>query len=76
MGWFRPSREHRGPDPYQTWKAIIFGLGALFGLGGIAMGRDWMILSAIGILSIGVVLRFLPGARGRRDGGQDGDAGE
>jgi uncharacterized membrane protein YjjP (DUF1212 family) len=59
MGLFRTSREHRGPDPYQRWKLVIFALGAAFGLAGIGTGRDWMILSAIGILAVGVLLRFL-----------------
>ncbi len=60
MGFFRPSRERRGPDPYYHWKAILFAIGAAFGLGGIFTDHDWMVLVAIPVLAVGVALRWLP----------------
>ncbi len=65
MGLFRPSREHRGPDPYYHWKAIFFSVGAAFGLGAMVTGRDWLIWLAVPILTVGVALRWLPGGSGR-----------
>ncbi len=60
MGLFRPSRDRHGPDPYYHWKAILFSIGAAFGLGAMITGRDWLILVAVPILAVGVALRWLP----------------
>ena len=60
MGLFRPSRERRGPDPYQHWKTLLFAIGAALGLAGIFTERDWLILVAIAVLAVGVALRWLP----------------
>ena len=53
------SNEPRGPDPYLGWKTLLFGIGAIIGLGGIFSGRDWLIPVAIIILAVGVVLRII-----------------
>jgi len=66
VGLFRPSRERRGPDPYYHWKAILFSIGAAFGLGAMITGRDWLILIAVPVLTVGVALRWLPGGTARR----------
>ncbi len=65
MGLFRPSREHQGADPYYHWKAILFSVGAAFGLGAMVTDRDWLILVAVPVLAVGVGLRWLPGGTGR-----------
>jgi hypothetical protein len=59
MGWFRPSRERRGPDPYLHWKMLCFALGAAVALAGMITGIDWLILVAVAILVVGIGLRFL-----------------
>ncbi len=67
MGLFRPSRERRGPDPYYHWKAILFAIGAGFGLAAMVTNHDWLIWVAVPVLAVGVALRWLP-----RDG-EDGE---
>ena len=56
---FRPSREKRGPDRFLNLKVAIFSLGAGTALVGILSNRNWVINVAIGILLIGVILRFV-----------------
>ncbi len=56
---FRPSREQRGTDRFLNLKVAIFCVGAGTALAGILANRNWIINVAIGILLIGVVLRFL-----------------
>ena len=60
IGWFRPSRERRGEDPYLNVKVALFCLGAGIAMVGVASGRRWIINLAIFVLLIGFVLRFLP----------------
>ena len=70
MALFRPSRTHRGPDPYYHWKTIVFAIGAAFGLAGIFTDHDWLILLAVPILAVGVALRWLP-RPGQDEGGEE-----
>lgn len=74
MGIFRASRERRGPDPYYHWKAILFSVGAAFGLGAMVTDHDWLIWIAVPILLLGVALRWAPGGTARR--GQEPDDDE
>lgn len=60
MGLFRPSREPRGADPWLDAKLLLFSLGAAAGILGMLLEREWLVFSAIGILILGVALRFLP----------------
>lgn len=53
-------RTRRGPDPWVEWKVGLFLLGAVLGLVGMALGRSWLVLTAIGVLLVGVALKFLP----------------
>ncbi|HEX7119392.1 MAG TPA: hypothetical protein VF212_11420 [Longimicrobiales bacterium] len=64
IGPFRPSREARGPDPYLRLKTVLFILGAIVGLVGIAMENDWLVGIGIAILAAGVALRALARRRG------------
>jgi hypothetical protein len=57
---FRPSRT-RGDDRFLDAKVLIFTAGAACGLAGIAFDLGWLIYVAIGVLGIGLLLRFLPG---------------
>ena len=66
------SRERRsGPDRFLYWKMAIFFLGAGFFMAGVATGRDWAVAVAIGVLFVGVVLRFLS-RRGGEEKSSDG----
>ena len=58
-----------GPDRFLGWKLGIFFLGAGLFMAGAATGRQWAVAAAIGVLALGMVLRFLPG-RSRSDGGE------
>lgn len=53
-------RSRRGPDPYIRWKVGLFLAGAVLGLVGMATERNWLVMTAIGVLGVGVALRFLP----------------
>jgi hypothetical protein len=72
MGLFRPSREHRGPDPYLDWKIGLFLAGAAMGIAGMALDRAWIIACAIALLAIGALLRFLPRPEGDAGGDSPG----
>jgi 1,4-dihydroxy-2-naphthoate octaprenyltransferase len=54
---FRPSRETRGPDPFLQWKIVIFIIGALVGLVGVATENRWLIWIGVAVLLSGVLLR-------------------
>ena len=55
---FRASRQNRGPDRFLNLKIILFCLGAGMAMVGIISGISWIINVAIGVLLIGVILRF------------------
>lgn len=58
MVFFRASREKRGPDRFLTAKIAIFLSGAAIAAVGIMTGKNWLIYVAIGVLIVGVALRF------------------
>lgn len=57
MGLFRPSRSPADPATLGH-RMIIFVIGAIVALAGIASGTSWIIYIAVGILAIGVILRL------------------
>jgi hypothetical protein len=59
-----------GPDPWLLAKVRVFAIGAALALGGMILDQGWMIWAAIGVLLVGIVLRFLP----RTDGSRASDA--
>ena len=61
---FRPSRARRN-DRFLDAKLLIFTLGAACALGGMALDLGWLVYLAIGILALGLVLRFLPDRQDR-----------
>lgn len=62
------SRERKPePDRFLYWKMAIFFLGAGFFMAGVAMEKDWAVAVAIGVLLVGVVLRFI----GRQGKGEE-----
>ena len=58
MVFFRTSREKRGPDRFLNLKIAIFCIGAAIAAAGIITSRIWLIHVAIGVLIIGLALRF------------------
>lgn len=58
MGLFRPSRT-RDEEGVRTvnHRMVIFAIGAIVGLAGIASGTSWVIYIAVGILAVGIILR-------------------
>ncbi|MGH7466386.1 MAG: hypothetical protein ACRENP_00220 [Longimicrobiales bacterium] len=59
MSLFRPSRKKTGPDRFINAKIAIFCLGAAIASAGIIMKKSWIVNVAIGVLLLGVCLRFL-----------------
>lgn len=60
MGWFRPDRIQRaGDDPWLIPKMSLFVIGVALAMLGIGLGREWLVDVAIGILCIGILLRFI-----------------
>ena len=48
---------------YLEWKVRLFTLGAVLAVVGMALDQSWMTWAAIGVLIVGMLLRFLPGDR-------------
>ncbi|MEW5926373.1 MAG: hypothetical protein AB1941_02685 [Gemmatimonadota bacterium] len=67
-------RRRAGPDRFVYAKTAAFFLGAGLFFGGVATGRDWAVLAAVGVLLVGLALRFAD--RDRGDAEEDGGAGE
>lgn len=61
-------RSRKGGDHHLDWKIRLFGMGALLALVGMGLDIPLLVGSAIVVLLLGFILRFLPG------GGED--AGE
>jgi len=59
---------------YLEWKVRLFTVGALLALVGMYLEQRWMTGAAIGVLALGMGLRFLPGGRERH--GTDVDDGD
>lgn len=65
MALFRASREHKPPDPHTNIKIVIFSIGAVLALLGMALDNRWIIYAAIGALAIGLILRLIAARRER-----------
>ncbi|MGD2044715.1 MAG: hypothetical protein PVJ80_05260 [Gemmatimonadota bacterium] len=63
----------RKAGQYLEWKVRIFSVAAVLALVGIYLESGWMTIAAIGLLLVGLLLRFLPGATGSpEDDTEDG----
>ena len=71
----------RRAGPYLQWKVRLFVVAAVLGLAGIYFEERWLTGAAIGLLVLGLALRFLPtgeeegGPDAGQDGGDEGDEG-
>jgi hypothetical protein len=54
-------RSRERPVRHLEWRIRLFGVGAILGVAGIATATSWLVNVAIGVLALGVLLRFLPG---------------
>lgn len=63
MGLFRASRESPGSVRFVNLKVFLFAIGGALGVAGMTSGRDWLVALAIGVVGLGILLRFL-GKRG------------
>lgn len=74
---FFPSRRRRGPDFHLDWKIRLFFFGALLAFIGIGVGEPLLVYVAIGVLLVGVLIRFLPGGdeNSSQPGGDDDSDG-
>lgn len=53
-------RSRRGEDPHLEWKIVLFWVGAVLALAGMAMDRPVLVTVAIVVLVVGFLLRFPP----------------
>lgn len=66
---FRPDRSRDRPTSYLTWRVRLMGAGAVLALVGMYYDSPWMIWIAIGVLVVGLLMRFLPTGDEDADGG-------
>lgn len=79
---FRPSRMRRGSDPTLGLRMLLFALGAVTGLSGMATETSWLITIGTVFLAIGLLLAMREWRRTRNAGNEqekgpdepDGDA--
>lgn len=58
---FRPSRSGTADTgPLLAWKVRSFVIGAALALAGMGLEMGWLVWSGIGVLAVGLLLRFLP----------------
>jgi hypothetical protein len=58
MSPFRPDRRRRGEDRLLGQKMLVFVLGAVIAMAGLATERDWLIYVALVLLLLGLAMRF------------------
>lgn len=58
---FRPSSyKSKGPDRLLPWKVRALVVGAALAVVGMGLDLGWLVWSGIGVLAVGLLLRFLP----------------
>lgn len=65
---FRPSRTRRGSDPTLGLRMLLFALGAVTGLSGMATERSWLVTIGTVFLGIGLLLSMREWKRTRNRG--------
>lgn len=56
---FRPSREPQGEDPRLMWRVAFFLGGAAFGVAGMVTEISTLTWIGVGLLGVGLLIRFL-----------------
>ena len=58
---FRPSSyKSTEPDRFLPWKVRALVIGAALAFAGMGLDLGWLVWSGIGVLALGLLLRFLP----------------
>lgn len=58
---FRPSRSGTSDTgPLLAWRVRSFVIGAALALAGMGLDVGWLVWLGIGVLAVGLLLRFLP----------------
>lgn len=58
---FRPSSyKSTELDRFLPWKVRALVIGAALALAGMGLDQSWLVWSGIGVLALGLLLRFLP----------------
>lgn len=58
---FRPDRSRNRPVEHLEWRVRLLGAGAILAVVGMYFDEAWLIWVAIGILVVGLLMRFVPG---------------
>ena len=66
----------RRAGPYLEWKVRLFVLAAVLGLAGMYLEERWLTGAAIGLLFLGLALRFLPTGEDEHDAEAEPDEGD
>jgi hypothetical protein len=69
-------RRRSGPDRFLYAKLAAFFLGAGFFFAGVLTGRDWAVLVAVGVLVVGMALRFMDRREPDGAGEEETEGGE
>jgi Na+-transporting methylmalonyl-CoA/oxaloacetate decarboxylase gamma subunit len=72
---FASRRSRKGHDPHLNTKVILFSVGAVLGLAGMALEFPLLVLLAILVLAVGVALRMFP-RRAESSGESDPEGGQ
>ncbi|MGI9626973.1 MAG: hypothetical protein ACR2QM_09070 [Longimicrobiales bacterium] len=67
MGIFRPDSRHKADEGLLLWKVRLFIVGAALGVGGMVTENPWVLWSGVGVLMVGMTLRFFGGRTKRED---------
>jgi hypothetical protein len=60
-------RSRKNDDRFVEWKVAVFFLGAALWVAGAILGVRWLVWAAIGVLLIGVLLRFASSEHSRSE---------
>lgn len=66
------SRSPTDSGPLLSWRVAFFGVGGILAVLGMGLEIRWLVNVAIGVLSLGFLLRFAGGERGSEEGEDSG----
>jgi hypothetical protein len=64
---FRPRRATEGPDPLLDLRILLFAIGAVAGILGMALSLSWLVYSAMSVLAVGIIIGLIRRRRAERD---------
>ncbi len=69
---FASRRRRNEPDPHLHTKVVLFSVGAVLGLAGMALEFPLLVVLAILVLAVGVALRVFPGRESPEEDAPEG----